>query len=115
MKYSAGNNLNTKTGVISAYIENEDGRVIEKMTKSDGKYQTVYNDGDQVEKYENNSLIDIGAVLDSGIDWSVAMEQEGNSYTINEEYKNRFVDATAQYMLSRENADMQQTSEIEER
>lgn len=106
-KTSGGKMLESQTGVITIYIENETEREKQQITNINGKYVTLYSPIDKVEKYEDNCLVDVAEIMDTGIDWLVAMEQDANSYEIKEEYKNRLINAVTEYRTEK-------TNEIEE-
>jgi len=113
-KYSAGNNLYNQTGVITVYIDNEGEKNQQQIAKYDKQYQTIYSSNEQVDKYEDNSLVDVAGIIDTGIDWAVAIQQEGNSYETQQEYKNRLIDAITEYRTEKTNENIKLTEQSDE-
>lgn len=102
-KTVGGKNLYNQTGVITVDIENDNGKDKEQITKYNNKYQTIYNSYEEVEKNEDSCLMDVAEIIDTGIDWSVAMKQNENSYEVKQEYKNRLIDAVTKYKTEKTN------------
>lgn len=106
-KSSYGDRLYNQTGVVTVYIQNENETQEEQIANVNGKYETLYDSVDKVEKYEDNCLVDVAGIMDTGIDWLVAMDESGTSYEVKKEYKNRFIEAVTEYKTEK-------TSEIED-
>lgn len=106
-------NINTDAGVITAYINEADKTTKQKIINYFGIYQTLYSMDENVEKYEDNLLVDLASIIDCGIDWSVVINQEKTEYSVKQIYINRLIDAVTEYE-SRETKEIEQNSgEIE--
>lgn len=89
--------MDLSAGVITAIIDKGEATLKEKILNYNNEFKTVYNYSKDVEKYEDNTLVKVGDVIDKGIDWYVAREQEDTSVLVKDEYKNRFVTALTEY------------------
>lgn len=89
--------MDLSAGVITAIIDKGEATLKEKILNYNNEFKTVYNYSKDVEKYEDNTLVKVGNVIDKGIDWYVAREQEDTSVLVKDEYKNRFVTALTEY------------------
>lgn len=89
--------IDTAIGVITAKINKGEATFYEKIMNYNNKIQTVYGYNKTAEKYEDNVLVKVGDVVDKGIDWSTAIEQEENDWSVNNKYKQRFIDAVKEY------------------
>ncbi len=106
-------NINTDAGVITAYINKTDNNTKQKIINYFGIYQTLYSMDENVEKYEDNLLVDLASIIDCGIDWSVVINQEETEYSVKQIYINRLIDAVTEYE-SRKTKEIEQNSgEIE--
>ena len=59
-------NINTDAGVITAYINKTDNNTKQKIINYFGIYQTLYSMDENVEKYEDNLLVDLASIIDCG-------------------------------------------------
>lgn len=107
---SGEDRVDTTAGVISAYIQNEEGRTKQQIINQNNIYKTVYSYNEKVEKYEDNFLADMAQIVDAGIDWSIAMDQKQNSTKIQQEYKNRLINSIVNYKT--ENIEQIEDNEI---
>ena len=89
--------VDISTGVISATIDKGEAIFEETIMNYNNKFQTVYKYNKKVERYENNVLAKVGNVIDKGIDWSAAKDQEENDWTVKNKYKQRFIEAVKEY------------------
>lgn len=106
-------NISTDAGVITAYINKADKITKQKIINYYGIYQTLYSMDENVEKYEDNFLVDLAPIIDSGIDWSVVIKQEETEYSVKQIYKNRLIDAVTEYESEKANEIEQNNGEIE--
>lgn len=103
-----GIGIDGEKSIISASVKNADISETEQVAQNiNGEYQAIFTKNEEVQQNEETVLQDIAEVVLTGIDMSTSMEQrENNSWKINETYKQRFIDAVAQY----KNEQMQETT-----
>ncbi len=111
--YEKDNYVDTEAGIITVSIDGDNNYINEKIVNYGHGYKTVYPKDAIVDKYEDNLLVDLAPVVDSGIDWSVAMDKEENSEEIKEEYKKRLIDSVTEYETEKTNENIQQNEEPE--
>lgn len=106
-------NISTDAGVITVRINEGDKTNKQKIINYFGIYQTLYSMDEEVAKYEDNLLVDIASVIDTGIDWAVVINQEETDYNMKKIYKNRLIDAVTEYRSGKTNEIEQNNGEIE--
>lgn len=85
-------------GVYTVEIETENGLEKQQIARNlDNKFVRVYDDDEEVKKYEDNEASRLGEIIAAGTDYAIAIEKEGTSISVKNEYKNRLVDAIANY------------------
>lgn len=80
-----------------------DGRLSESVAYYWGDYVPVYSENEEVQQYEENSLVDLAEVVQAGIDRATSMVQEETAIGVKEEYKERFVNAVAENRQNKQN------------
>lgn len=86
--------IDPEIGIVTARIKDNDGKYIsrESMTYDNGKYVTVYNKDQKVDKYSENTLAELKGITFNGIDYYGAFtDAEKNTY------KSRFIDSVENY------------------
>ena len=106
-------NISTDAGVITTYINEADKTMKQKIINYFGIYQTLYSMDENVEKYEDNLLVDLASIIDCGIDWSVVINQEETEYSVKQIYINRLIDAVTEYKSEKTNEIEQDNGELE--
>ena len=82
-------------GVITVAVYNENKEEINKegILNHSGYYKEIQDYGAKV-------LSNVESIVDTGIDWSTAMDEQGNSKEIKETYKQRFINSIVKYKES---------------
>lgn len=89
--------------VISATVSNEEGSIEEKVAqKQNGEIVNIYEKDEVVEQDKETTLTQLGDVVLAGINYSTAIEQEGNSFQTKRNYQDKLVDAIAEYREQQE-------------
>ncbi len=87
--------VDTDGGVITVTVYNENKEEINKegILNHSGYYKEIQDYGAKV-------LSNVESIVDTGIDWSTAMDEPGNSKEIKETYKQRFINSIVKYKES---------------
>lgn len=95
--------VNVSSGIISVTVNKDGGIQKESVASSNGStYLRVYNANENIKNDEDNLLLEkLGAIVDTGIDYSTAIEQEENSEEINKQYTDRFLNALTEYKVNK--------------
>lgn len=90
--------VNIEAGVISAAVL-DNGKVIsnQKILNDNGEYKRIYGKDESIETNEENLLVKTGKIIDKGIDWNIAMDQNETENSVKEEYKKRFINSIVEY------------------
>ena len=100
--------------VISATVSNEEGSIEEKVAqKQNGEIVNIYEKDEVVEQDKETTLTQLGDVVLAGINYSTAIEQEGNSFQTKRNYQNQLVDAIAEYREQQE-SEQENTNTVNE-
>lgn len=89
--------LDISRGVITAYIKDGETNSKEQTMYYSNGYKTIYLNNERVVEYEDNTLSEIGEVIDAGIDWYTGMAQGETAPDIKQGYKTEFINAVAKY------------------
>ena len=103
--------LNSDMGIVTAIIRNDNGECIskEKMTYNNGKYVTVYEEGQEVKKYNDNTLTNLKGVIYNGIDYYGAFIDSESDI-----YKNRLIESVSEYKKQQVNNIIDNSQKINE-
>lgn len=82
---------------LSAIIKDGDEYKVERAMNYNGRYIQVYDQNEEVNKYESNTLSELGEVVRTGIDRWSTMENENVDYANEVTYKERFINAIYEY------------------
>jgi len=85
--------------MIEITITTEDGENITKrITQQNGKIHSVYGTDEKTEDdIYGFECRDNGSLIYTGVDLSIAMNQDGNSWDVNSEYERRFQERLTEY------------------
>lgn len=93
-----GKQIDGNLPIVEATIANEGGALSERVAqKSNGEIVNIYKQNEEVLQDKETTLTQLGDVVLAGINYSTAMEQEGNSWQTKKNYEDKFVDAIAEY------------------
>lgn len=89
--------------VISATISNGENNIKEEVAqKQNGEIVNIYEKDEVVEQDKETTLTQLGDVVLAGINYSTAIEQDGNSFQTKRNYQDKLVDAIAEYREQQE-------------
>ena len=98
-----GKNIDGNLPIIEATIANEGGTLTERVAqKSNGEIVNIYKQNEEVLQDKETTLTQLGDVVLAGINYSTAIEQEGNSFQTKRNYQDKLVDAIVEYREQQE-------------
>ena len=89
--------------IISATVADEKGAIQENVAqKSNGEIVNIYDKDEQILGDEDTTLTQLGDVVLAGINYSTAIEQDGNSWKTKKDYENKLINALTEYRKEQE-------------
>lgn len=99
----SGEPVQTDYGVVKVLVQDGDNRFVDEVSNylGTGTYATVYRNDEKVEKSDSTVLIELGSIMDNGIDYYTALShKDENSIEIINLYKERLINSVIEHEKS---------------